>query len=288
MDMAMTDPTPPGDSDARLLERARGGDRPALEELLGRHQRRVYRFGLSMCRDSEDARDVVQDTLLAVARSIHDFRGASSVSTWLYTIARSFCIKKRRRSIHAPASEVSMDGSEGLSAVKSVADPGRTPDEILAGRQVEEALRASIGRLQPIYREALILRDVEGLTAPEVAEIVGITVDAVKSRLHRARATVRAELAPLLALPDDVHASGCPDIVALFSAHLEGDIDSSVCIEMEHHLDGCPGCRARCDGLRAVLARCRASPLPDVPADIQADLRRALSQLEPRPLGLPR
>jgi RNA polymerase sigma-70 factor (ECF subfamily) len=277
----MTVETTTVDGDALLLERARGGDRRALEELLGRHQRRVYRFGLSMCRDSEDARDVVQDTLLAVARSIQDFRGASSVSTWLYTIARSFCIKKRRRSIHAPASEVSIDEKDGLTAVRGVADPSRTPDEVLAGRQVEAALETAIARLPPMYREVLILRDVEGLTAPEVAEIVGIGVEAVKSRLHRARAAVRAEVAPLLAEPETSSAPGCPDIVALFSSHLEGDIDGTVCAEMERHLEGCPGCRARCDGLRTVLARCRSSPLPDVPAEIQADVRRALSQLVP-------
>ena len=83
--------------DEKLLEAARAGDRAALDQLLTRHQSRVYRFGLKMCRDSEDAKDVLQETLLAVARNVKDFRGASSVSTWLYTIARSFCIKKRRR-----------------------------------------------------------------------------------------------------------------------------------------------------------------------------------------------
>lgn len=278
----MSDETASAENDARLLDRARGGDRSALEELLGRHERRVYRFGLSMCRDSEDARDVVQDTLMAVARTIHDFRGASSVSTWLYTIARSFCIKKRRRSIHAPASEVSIDAADGLSAVKHVADPGRTPDEVVSAKQVEEALQEAIGKLPPIYREVLILRDMEGLTAPEVAQVLGVTVEAVKSRLHRARAAVRAEVAPLIAPPEGALAAGCPDIVALFSSHLEGDIDASVCAEMERHLERCPGCRARCDGLRNVLARCRASPLPEVPLEIQADIRRALSQLVPQ------
>ena len=84
-------------SDATLLDRARTGDRRALEDLIGRHQRRVYRFGLKMCRDPEDAKDVLQETLIAAARNIRDFRGASAVSTWLYTIARSFCIKRRRR-----------------------------------------------------------------------------------------------------------------------------------------------------------------------------------------------
>src|SRR5919206_1419808 len=90
------------DLDENLLAEARAGDRAALERLLEVHQRRVFRFGLKMCGGEEDAKDVLQDTLLAAARSVGDFRGASSVSTWLYAIARSFCLRKRRTSKFAP------------------------------------------------------------------------------------------------------------------------------------------------------------------------------------------
>src|SRR4051794_19854790 len=75
-------------SDEQLLVSARAGGRDALEQLLERHQAQVYRFGMKMCRHPEDAKDVLQDTLLAVARGVRDFRGASSLSTWLYTVAR--------------------------------------------------------------------------------------------------------------------------------------------------------------------------------------------------------
>jgi RNA polymerase sigma-70 factor, ECF subfamily len=283
-------------SDATLLERARGGDRRALDDLLGRHQRRVYRFGLKMCRDPEDAKDILQETLLAVARTVKDFRGASSVSTWMYTIARSFCIKKRRRSKFAPAEEASLEArAPGLEA-RQVADPGRGPDEALAGRQIEAALEQAIGALDPMYREVLVLRDVEGLTAPEVAEVMGLTVEAVKSRLHRARVTVREAMGPLLAIPTlpAAGASGstgghapaaapraaeaCPDIVQLFSEHLEGEISASVCADMEQHLSRCPACQSKCDSLQRTLALCRAAPLPDVPQAVQADVRRALQK----------
>ena len=90
------------DDDQQLLERARAGQQAALVELLERHQSQVYRFGMKMCRDPEDAKDVLQDTLLSVARNVRDFRGGSSISTWLYTIARSFCVKKRRKSKFGP------------------------------------------------------------------------------------------------------------------------------------------------------------------------------------------
>ena len=130
-------------TDHDLLEAARGGDPQALEQLLERYQSRVYRFGLKMCRDSEDARDVVQDTLLAAARSLRDFRGASSLSTWLYTITRSFCIKKRRRSKFAPEAEVSLDSEAGPEAL-AAADPRRGPDELAASREIEQALELSL------------------------------------------------------------------------------------------------------------------------------------------------
>ncbi len=278
-------------SDQGLLEAARQGDRAALEHLLERHQRRVYRFGLKMCRDPEDAKDVVQDTLLAAARTMRDFRGASSVSTWLYTIARSFCVKKRRRSKFAPEFEESLE-SEPEGEARNIADPARAPDELLAGKQIETALEHAIGSLQPMYREVLLLRDVEGLTAPEVAEVLGISVEAVKSRLHRARVTVRESIAPLLGIPEAVGpalaekaSTGgmppqdvCLDTVQLLSKHLEGEISADVCAQMERHLASCPRCTGRCESLRRTLSLCKSAPLPEVPAPVQASIRTALRQ----------
>jgi RNA polymerase sigma-70 factor (ECF subfamily) len=265
--------------DTQLLAAAQGGDRKALEALIERHQRRVYRFGLKMCRNPEDAQDILQETLLAAARSIKDFRGASSVSTWLYTIARSFCIKRRRRSKFAPETEESLDSLDPDQEARQVMDPARAPDEELEGRQVEGALEEAIGRLDPMYREVLVLRDVEGLSAPEVSEVLGLSVEAVKSRLHRARVAVREAVAPLL-VPGpgarEAPAAGCPDIVQLFSRHLEGEISGNLCAEMERHLAGCPTCTARCDSLQRTLAICRNTALPVVPDPIQDTVRKAL------------
>src|SRR5690349_4526283 len=168
----------PDEPDQLLVERARAGNGEALETLLERHQAQVYRFGMKMCRDPEVSKDVLQDTLLAMARGVRDFRGASSLSTWLYTIARSFCIKKRRRSKFAPEQERSLE-TGAATETRRLADPARAPDEALAGKQVEVALDRAIAALDPMYREVLLLRDVEGLTAPEVAEITGATTQAV-------------------------------------------------------------------------------------------------------------
>jgi RNA polymerase sigma-70 factor (ECF subfamily) len=266
------------DLDQQLLERARAGDDHALETLLERHQAQAYRFGLKMCRNPEDAKDVLQDTLLAMARGVRDFRGASSISTWLYKVARSFCIKKRRKSKFAPAEERSLDTDVAKEA-GSLADPTKSVDEALAGRRIEHALEQAIGALEPMYREVLILRDIEGLTAPEVAEVLGVSVQAVKSRLHRARLSVRAGVAPFLEAPGDLSPAlgTCPDVLTLFSQHLEDEISAVVCAEMERHLEVCGRCRGACGSLKRTLALCQSGESSvEVPLSVQTSVKSAL------------
>jgi len=191
-----------GGDEKELLAAAIAGDAGALEALLEKVQPKVYQFGLRLCGDREDAEDVSQETLLAMARGLRDFRAASSLSTWLYAVARSYCIKKRRRG--GAAHEVADEGA----AAEPLVDPARPADEALAGKRLEKALAEAIQSLPPKYREVLILRDVEGLTAPQVAEDLGIGLAAVKSRLHRARNAVRDALAPMFA---EVGATPSPD-----------------------------------------------------------------------------
>jgi RNA polymerase sigma-70 factor (ECF subfamily) len=264
-------------TDGELLAAARHGDAAALEALLIRYQPHLYRFGLRMCGNEQDAGDVAQESLISMARSLRDFRGEASVSSWLYTIARRFCIKKRRRSKFAPAREESLDAPEG-GAAERVADPAPNPEQVASNRELERALVRAIDGLEPAQREVLVLRDVEGLSAPEVGKILGISVDAVKSRLHRARVAVRRELVPVLGGPADEPAadSMCPDVLTLFSQHLEGDIDPATCARMEAHLAKCGRCRGTCESLKRTLAVCRQLPTPDVPAPIAASIRSAI------------
>jgi RNA polymerase sigma-70 factor (ECF subfamily) len=263
------------DTDHRLLDRARSGDRQALEQLLERHESQVYRFGMKMCRDPEDARDVLQDTLLAMARSVRDFRGASSISTWLYTIARGACIKKRRRSKFAPKHESSLDAADVQA--QELSDGRARPDDILASKEVERALGAAIDALEPMYREVLVLRDAEGLTAKEVSEVLGVSVEAVKSRLHRARLEIRQRVLPFLGIEAVAPSAACPDIVNLFSRYLEGDVSKEACAEMERHLEACARCTGACESLRQTLSLCRgAGAALEVPASVQASVKVAL------------
>ncbi len=270
----------PDKVDAGLLEEARAGSGPALEALLERHEARLYRFARRLCRHREDAEDVLQESLLAAARGLPRFRGASSIGTWLYTIARSFCIKKRRKSVFAPA-EVSLD-TEASAAASGVADPSRRPDEALEASRLEAALEREIARLDRPYREVLLLRDVEGLSSAEVARVTGLSVAAVKTRLHRARGRLREALSPLMAPRGEAAppaARPCPDIVRLFSRHLEGDVSARTCARMEEHLASCPRCAGACDELKEVLRMCRTTPEPAVPPDVQEKVRRAVHAL---------
>ncbi|HET8540008.1 MAG TPA: sigma-70 family RNA polymerase sigma factor [Anaeromyxobacter sp.] len=266
------------DTDQDLLQAVRGGDRRALERLLARHQSQIYRFGAKMCRDEEDAKDVLQETMIAAARTIPEFRGTSAVSTWLYAIARSFCIKKRRTSKFAPERIDSLEAHAEQAA--EIADPRRTPEEDVAGRQLQRALESAIGELDPMYREVLALRDVEGLSAAEVAEVMGLSVEAVKSRLHRARTAVREKIAPLLGPAGEgvpAPGPGCQDVVELFSRRLEGEIDAGACAELEQHLKTCAACRGRCESLRSTLALCKqAGAATAVPAHVERSVREAL------------
>jgi RNA polymerase sigma-70 factor (ECF subfamily) len=168
--------------DRQLIDAAKAGDRGAVDELLARYEPHIYRFGLRMCGDEESAREVLQETLLAAFRTLSTFRGDASLSTWLFQIARSFCIKERR-------------GVKPSAPLMDCPDDAPAPDVRAHAREIGEALARAIADLPAEQRDVLVLRDVEGLSAAEAARIVGIEVRALKSRLHRARIALRQRLA---------------------------------------------------------------------------------------------
>jgi RNA polymerase sigma-70 factor (ECF subfamily) len=268
-----SEPTHPA-AEPALLAAARRGDRAALSELLALHQQRVFGFGVKMCGDPEDARDVAQDTLMTMARTVREFRGDSSLSTWLYTVARSFCIKKRRRSKGAPAFHEPLDHA----TQERTAEPAATPEQMLLGREARETVAAALDQLEPEAREVVVLRDIEGLTAAEVAQVTGTSVAAVKSRLHRARAALRERLLAVVggepALPAP---ASCPDVLTMLSRKLEDEISPDVCAEMEQHVAGCPHCTSLCASLKRSLAVCKVLPTPEVPAQVRESLRQAVA-----------
>ena len=232
--------------DPALLEAARSGDRKALERLLVLEEPRIYAFGLRMCGNAEDAREVSQETMLAVTRHIGGFRGEAKLSTWLFQLARSACMKQRRR--QPPAGEVEAE----------LVDAGANPEQNASNQELAALLSRALERLTDAQREVIVLRDIEGLTAPEVAEVLGVEVGAVKSRLHRARAALTDALEREQRLPPrPADNAGCPDILMRWSERQEGDIDQTLCAELEQHVAGCPSCQRKCHQLDQILRVCR-------------------------------
>ena len=260
-----------------LLERAQAGDTQALEALLEAQQARIYRFALKLCRNPADAEDVLQETMLALAKGVGTLRREAALSTWLYAVARSYCLKKRRGPQATRTTSAEDDGADEVAAMP---DGAPLPDEALAHKEVEQVLDAAIGALEPAAREVLLLRDVEGLSAPEVAEVLGIGVGAVKSRLHRARLAVRAVVAPRLGVVDTAPGAACPDVLTLSSRHAEGEITPAACAELQGHVAGCTRCRAACDSLEQTLTLChRSAADTEVPVPVQHQVRVALRRL---------
>jgi RNA polymerase sigma-70 factor (ECF subfamily) len=263
----------PGQSDADLILASQRGDAAALGVLLARHEAQVYRFAVTMCRNPEDARETLQETLLAAAKGIGNIRGDTSMSTWLYTIARGICIKQRRRRATAMSR-----GEFDDDVVSEAPNLGTLPDGVAMSHEVRIALDRAIGSLPRAYREVLVLRDVEGLTAPEVAAALGVGADIVKSRLHRARISVREKLGSVAGAVF-ARAEGCPDVLGISSQRLEGEADARLCEEMDRHIARCPRCAATSEGLTRSLALCRAVREAPVPAGVQGSVRRAVREL---------
>lgn len=178
------------DADRALVARVKAGDAAAFERLFARHAPRIYRFASRMCRQAQDAEDILQDTFLAAYRHLDTFRGAARFTTWLYAIAANSCRRTRRHS-GAVATINEADNGEHPLAVD---DWTRRPDIQAMRKETRRAIDEAVAALPKDQRLVLVLRDMEGLPAEEVGRIVGASVSAVKSRLHRARLAVRNEL----------------------------------------------------------------------------------------------
>jgi len=191
--------------------------RPAMQEpdgfdrLYRDHVDLIYRYAYRLCGEAESAKDLVQETFLNAYQGLKDFRGEARISTWLYTIASRACIRMRRKRKGQPEHELSMEEfvptSEGEFRLQIPMD-GLSPEEALQNKELRKALDHAIEKLPQKYRMALVLRDMEGLSAKEVGTIMGLNERAVKSRLHRARLFVRRELSARGITRHDDHASG--------------------------------------------------------------------------------
>lgn len=192
---------PPESPDRALIEALRAGEAGAYEQLLRAHGGRLLAVARRLLGNEEDARDAVQEAFLNAFRSIDRFEGGSLLSTWLHRIVVNVSLMKLRRRKRKP--EESLDHllpafNERGHFVERFASVDEPADERLSRLEDQAAVRAAIDQLPEHYRTVLLLRDIEGMGTAEVAEQLGITANAAKLRLHRARQALRTLLAPRL------------------------------------------------------------------------------------------
>jgi RNA polymerase sigma-70 factor (ECF subfamily) len=258
----------------RLLQR---GDDQALEQALALLQNTVFSFSMRICGQREDAEDTMQEVLLKSVPLLPKFDSPRALVVWLYKVAKNRCLMSRRRSKFAPKEDLSLEElMPDRQELERLSGDGSINPEAFAIRSEEAGrLRQAIQRLPPQYRIVLVLRDMEGLTDEEVAEITGLRSGTVRVRLHRARLFVRKELMkvwkPRLgrivasvstrALANDQpRPARCKVMFAELSDYLDEQLDDSLCEELEKHLDGCGPCKAFLSSLEAAIEQCRRSP----------------------------
>jgi RNA polymerase sigma-70 factor, ECF subfamily len=175
-----------------LVDLAKSGDRKALAQLVKDNEQTVYNFSFKICRDRDKAEHIMQETFYSMIKSLHQFDGNSKLSTWLYRIVSNHCLMLARKDKNK--NFVSIDNDDELYEDRYTADWTTIPNKSIENVELKKILDQSIDRLSPEYRLVFLLRDVEGLSTEETAELTELSVPAVKSRLHRARAFLRKEL----------------------------------------------------------------------------------------------
>ena len=182
--------------DLCLVEALRSGSERAYEELIARFQQPVYTLALRLLNDQSDASDVVQEVFLKVFRNIGHFRGQSSLKTWMYRITVNEAHNARRWFFRHRRREVELDnGPEDTNWKENIADDGRSPFDVAFDREQHVMIEAALERVNPIFREAVVLRDITDLSYEEIAEVLGVSLGTVKSRILRGREALRVELA---------------------------------------------------------------------------------------------
>jgi RNA polymerase sigma-70 factor (ECF subfamily) len=187
------------------LEVLKSGNHQDVERALETLQGVVYGFGMKVCGSHEDAQDTAQETLIRLARQFRAFPDARALAVWLYKVAKSQCLMSRRKSKFAPGEMLSLDALMPKDpTLPSVGIKPRqmTPEEIVLNEELRGRLEKAILALPKHYRLVLILRDMEQLDTREVAEVLGISEETARMRLHRARVFVRNALAGYVEHPN--------------------------------------------------------------------------------------
>ncbi len=191
------------DVDAQLVERAKGGDPKAFEMLVIKYQRRIERLIARMVRDVDLVQDIAQESFIRAYRALPQFRGDSAFYTWLYRIAvntaKKALVDMKRDPLVTESARAGMnDDDDETSRTERELTDGETPEALLASKEIAQAVNAAIEALSDDLRQAITLREIEGLSYEEIAELMNCPIGTVRSRIFRARESIAQRLRPLL------------------------------------------------------------------------------------------
>jgi len=276
----------------KAVELLQQGDETSLEQALALLQSTVFSFSMRVCGHREDAEDTMQEVLLKSVPQLPKFDSPKALVVWLYKVAKNRCLMSRRKSKFAPAHQLSLEElMPDRKELEQLSADGKINPESFAIRSEQASrLRDAVQKLPPQYRIVLVLRDMEGLTDGEVAEITGVRAGSVRVRLHRARLFVRKELMrtwmphqkkKAVVRAEAAGKSGparCKAMFAQLSDYLDEQLDDSLCEELERHIDGCGPCQAFVATLEATIEQCRRFPGECPPTQSSSKLREELRQ----------
>ena len=195
-------PTPSADSDLALVERANAGDTRAFELLVIKYQRRIERLVGRMVRDVDIVQDITQETFIRAYKALHQFRGEAQFYTWLYRIAVNTAKKTLMEMHRSPVITESAlhtgDDDDETSSCGRELTTQETPETVLAAQEIAEAVNAAMEALPEDLRQAVTLREIEGLSYEEISQAMDCPIGTVRSRIFRAREAISARVKPLL------------------------------------------------------------------------------------------
>jgi RNA polymerase sigma-70 factor (ECF subfamily) len=181
-------------ADEELVRKLRAGEEAAYEDLLRRFQQPVYNLAYRLLNDSSDASDVVQEVFLKVFRNVGRFRRQSSLKTWIYRITVNEAHNQRRWFFRHRSREVGLDTEPEQTRSRNVPDAERSPFDYAFDREKQEMIENALARINPLFREVVVLRDIEDLSYEEIAEVLQISLGTVKSRILRGREALKEGL----------------------------------------------------------------------------------------------
>src|SRR5688572_20252203 len=193
------------DADAPLVERVKQGDVKAFEMLVVKYQRRIERLIGRMVRDVDLIPDIAQETFIRAYRALPQFRGESAFYTWLYRIAvntaKKSLVELKRDPLVTESALASVNDDDETSRVENELSDGETPEAVLASKEIAATVNSAIEALSEDLRQAITLREIEGLSYEEIAEVMNCPIGTVRSRIFRAREAIAERLRPLLDTP---------------------------------------------------------------------------------------